>query len=169
MNTNQIPKLDFKKETGNVRPLFSWEFFKQFISSVHITKLPVCNSASDLYLELSSAPNHPQNAYGSGKWEELSEAQASSLCSKSGPGQHIHVGISLQPHLSRNFCFGHTQSATRDDCKILQGKTTVSRCFRDSQSAYASVFGKGSPYCWNKCLGGGKGTPKDRWWENGEW
>ena len=34
----------------------------------------------------------------------------------------------------------HTQSASLGDCKILQGKTTVSRCFQDFQSAYASVF-----------------------------
>lgn len=34
----------------------------------------------------------------------------------------------------------HTQPASLGDCKILQGKTTVSHCFQDFQGAYASVF-----------------------------
>lgn len=146
----KLQNLVTKKETRDFRSLFPCELFTQFTISVHIIKLPACNSGWALRLELSSPPDHPWNAYGAGKWEELSEAQASSLCSKSGPGQHIHVNISLQPSLSRNSVSCTHGQPPWVDYKILQGKTTVSHCFQDSHTAHASAFSrKGSPYCWN--------------------
>lgn len=83
MNKNQITKLDFKKKIGNFRPPFPREFLKQFISSVHIKKTTCLQLSFRSVSRLSSAPDHPQNAYGPDKRGELSEAQASSFCNLS--------------------------------------------------------------------------------------
>lgn len=67
MNT----KLGYEKGTGGFKPFLSYSLFQLFIRNVYKKLLPVCNSASPLHPRLASAPNHPQDPYRWGKWEEL--------------------------------------------------------------------------------------------------
>ena len=64
----------------------------------------------------------------------------------------------------------HTHSATLDDCKILQDKTTAkAHCLQNSQNLYTSVFfGKALHAVEINVWEEGKGFPKTGGSDNGE-
>lgn len=69
-------QLGCKKETGDFKLFVSCDVGKQFIRNAYVKLLPVSNSAP---CPLSWAPNHTQNAHGSGSSESGQERSSLKL------------------------------------------------------------------------------------------